>query len=68
MAGRCSKQGIDLEKQLARLSQERHTEEVACWRDTNRLLETRPTRLADYGQVGGAPFITGSYILFRMPY
>lgn len=38
MAGRCSKQGIDLEKQLARLSQERHAEEVACWRDTNRLL------------------------------
>lgn len=38
MAGRCSRQGIDLEKQLARLSQERHAEEVACWRDTNRLL------------------------------
>lgn len=38
MAGRCSKTGIDLEKQLARLGQERHAEEIACWRDTNRLL------------------------------
>lgn len=38
MAGRCSKQGIDLEKQLARCGQERRAEEVACWRDTNRLL------------------------------
>jgi hypothetical protein len=38
MAGRCSKQGLDLEKQLARCGQERRAEEVACWRDTNRLL------------------------------
>ncbi|VGO15063.1 hypothetical protein PDESU_03643 [Pontiella desulfatans] len=38
MAGRCSKTGIDLEKQLARCGQERRAEEVACWRDTNRLL------------------------------
>lgn len=40
MAGRCSKQGIDLEKQLARCGQERRAEEVACWRDTNRLLSS----------------------------
>lgn len=36
--GRGSKEGMDLEKQLARLSQERHAEEIACWRDTNRLM------------------------------
>jgi len=61
MAGRCSKQGIDLEKQLAQLSQERNGEEIACWRDTNRLLgdifeswtgyadERRKKRLMDDG-------------------
>lgn len=40
MAGRCSKQGLDLEKQLARCGQEIRAEEVACWRDTNRLLSS----------------------------
>ncbi|RLA38118.1 MAG: hypothetical protein DRQ64_09195, partial [Gammaproteobacteria bacterium] len=59
--GRGSKQGMDLEKQLAQLSHERNGEEIACWRDTNRLLgdifeswtgyadERRKKRLMDDG-------------------